>query len=97
MADGTEHQLTLHGAFLGLRARIDEREYPVEPRLTMVELFLVVLPLALVTVEPPLGALVGAVGVMVSLLAMKQPWPILARVAAALGVFGAGAALVLAT
>jgi hypothetical protein len=97
LADGSDESLTLHGAFLGLRARIAGREYPIEPRLTFIELFLVVLPLALLTIRPPVGALVGAVGVMVSLLVMKQPWPSVARAAVALAVFAAGVVLLLAT
>jgi hypothetical protein len=86
MADGSERLLTLHGAFMGLRARFEEREYPVEPRLTMLELFMVVLPLALVTIQPPLGALAAAVGVMVNLVVMRRPWSLGVRVLVAGGV-----------
>ena len=95
LADGSERPLTLHGAFLGLRARFDGREYPVERRLTWIELFMVVLPLALLTLGPPFGAVVGAVGVMVNLLVVRRPWPLAARILVAAGVVAAGA-LVLA-
>lgn len=94
MADGSERPLTLHGSFLGLRARFEEREYPVERRLTFLELFMVVLPLALLTIAPPVGAVAGAVGVMVNLLLMRRPWPLAARVAAAAAVVAGGYLLV---
>lgn len=83
LADGTERLLTLHSPFMGLRARIDDHEYPVEPRLTLVELLLVVLPLAFVTVLPPIGAILGAVGVMVARLAVRAPFPPAIRLGAA--------------
>jgi hypothetical protein len=95
LGDGSDEPLTLHGAFLGLRARIGGREYEIEPRLTFIELFLVVLPLALLTIRWPLGAIVGAAGVMLCLLVMKQPWPMVARAAVALALFGVGAASLL--
>jgi hypothetical protein len=93
LADGRELPLTLHGPFLGLRARFEGQEYPVERRLTFLELFLVVLPLALLTIRPPLGALVGALGVMTCLLIMKAELPAVARVALAIGVTASGAVL----
>ncbi len=86
MADGSLRPLTLHGAFLGLRARFEDREYQIEPRLTWIELFVVVLPLALITLEPPVGALLGAVGVMVNLVVVRRAWPLAARLAAAVGI-----------
>jgi hypothetical protein len=91
--DGGDMPLTLHGAFLGLRARIGDREYPVERRLTFLELFLVVLPLALLTLEPPIGALAGAIGVMTSLVIMKSARPLGVRVLLALLVTVGGAIL----
>jgi hypothetical protein len=83
MADGTELPLTLHGQFMGLRARFEGREYPVEARLTTLELFMVVLPLALITLEPPIGALAAAVGVMINLVIIRRPVGLGPRVAAA--------------
>ena len=82
MADGSEVPLTLHGSFMGLRARFEGREYEIEPRLRMWELFLVVLPLALLTVAWPVGAFLGALGVMIGLLVIRGPWPAPARAAA---------------
>jgi hypothetical protein len=73
MADGSERPLTLHGQFMGLRARFEGAEYPVEPRLTLLELFMVLLPLALVTLEPPIGAVAAALGVMTNLLIIRRP------------------------
>jgi hypothetical protein len=90
LADGTERPLTLHSAFMGLRARIDDREYPVEPRLTLLELLLVVLPLAFLTVLPPIGAILGAAGVMVARLAVRSPYPPAVRLGATAGVSVAG-------
>jgi len=90
MADGSERPLTLHGAFLGLRARFAEREYQVEPRLSWLELFMVVLPLALLTIAPPAGIIAGSVGVMVNLLIIRRPWPLAGRVAAAVAVVVVG-------
>jgi hypothetical protein len=99
LADGTERPLTLHSAFIGLRARIDDREYPIEPRLTLLELLLVVLPLAFLTLLPPIGAILGAVGVMVARLAVRAPYPPAVRLgaAAAVSVIGAIALAVLAS
>jgi hypothetical protein len=94
-ADGTSRPLTLHGAFLGLRARLGDREYPVERRLSFVELFLVVLPLALLTIRPPVGALVGALGVMTSLVIVKSTLPLAVRAGLALAVTLSGALLLL--
>jgi hypothetical protein len=93
MADGSTLPLTLHGSFMGLRARFEGRDFPVEPRLRTWELFLVVLPLALLTVHWPIGALAGAVGVMVVRLVMRAPWPPAARVGVAVGIFAAAAAV----
>jgi len=86
MADGSERPLTLHGGFMGLRARFEEHEYAVEPRLTLLELFMVVLPLALATIEPPLGAVAAAVGVMTNRLIIRRPAPLLVRIALAAAV-----------
>jgi hypothetical protein len=94
MADGSERPLTLHGAFLGLRARFEEREYEIERRLSWLELFMVVLPLALLTIAPPAGVVAGAVGVMVNLLLMRRPWPLGGRVVAAAAVVAGGYLLV---
>jgi len=80
MADGSERPLTLHGQFMGLRARFEGREYPIESRLTLLELFMVVLPLALVTLEPPIGAMAAASGVMTNLLIIRRPAPLAVRV-----------------
>jgi hypothetical protein len=79
MADGTERPMTLHGPFMGLRARFDEREYEIEPRLHTLELFLVLLPIGLITLAWPFGALLGAVGVMIALVVMRRPWPFAVR------------------
>jgi hypothetical protein len=95
LADGSEQPLTLHGAFLGLRARFGDREYPVERRLHWIELFLVVLPLALLTIRPPLGALVGALGVMTNLVVMKSALSPALRAILAVGVVASGAVLLL--
>jgi hypothetical protein len=89
MADGTERPMTLHGAFMGLRARFDDREYEIEPRLRTLELFLVLLPLGLITLVWPIGALVGAFGVMVALVIMRRPWPFAARALAIVAGFAA--------
>ena len=95
LAGGGEAELTLHGAFLGLRARVGDRDYPVEPRLTLLELLLIVLPLAYVTIGGIPGAFLAALGAMLNLVIVRRPWPLLGRVAAALAVVAVGLALVL--
>lgn len=92
---GGEATLTLHGAFLGLRARIGDRDYPVEPRLTLLEIALVVLPLVFVSIGGLPGAFMAALGAMTNLVVVRRPWPLAARVAAALLVVGIGLALLL--
>ena len=89
---GGEAGLTLHGAFLGLRARIDDREYQVEPRLTIVEIALVVLPLVFVTIGGIPGAVLAALGAMVNLVVVRRPWPLVARVAVGLTIVAVGVA-----
>ncbi len=94
LADGTERPLILFGSLLGLRGAFDGREYPIEPRLTFFELFLVVLPLALITFGGLAGVVGAGVGTMVNLVVMKRPWPAVGRVLAALAVFAVAAAVV---
>jgi hypothetical protein len=93
LAGGGEATLTLHGAFLGLRARIGERDYPLEPRLTVLELVVVVLPLVLVSVGGVPGAFMAAMGAMLNLVIVRRPWPLVARLAAAVLVVAGGLAL----
>jgi hypothetical protein len=95
LAGGGEAGLTLHGAFLGLRARIEDREYLVEPRLTVLEIGLVVLPLVFVSIGGLPGAFMAALGAMTNLVVVRRPWPLAARAAAALLVVGTGLALLL--
>ena len=94
MADGSERPLSLVGAILGTRAIFDGREYPVERRLSWIELFLVVLPLSLLGFGGALGLVVAGVAVLVNLVVMKQDWSTPIRVLAALAVFAAAIALV---
>ncbi len=95
LAGGGEAGLTLHGAFLGLRARVGDREYPVEPRLTLLELGVIVLPLVFVSIGGVPGAFMAALGAMTNLIIVRRPWPLAARFAAALLVVGVGLALLL--
>ncbi len=94
MADGSERPLRLGGAFLGLRAVFEGREYPIERRLTLWETFLVLLPLAVVTLGVSLGSvggaalggLTGGIGVGVDLAVVRRPWPLAVRTLLAFGV-----------
>jgi hypothetical protein len=83
MSDGSVRQLFLVGQFIGLRALVAGREYPVERRLQPWELLLAVLPIGLVTL------LVGAAGILTGGIAtgltfplFRQPWPVAARIGA---------------
>lgn len=95
LTGGGEAELTLHGAFLGLRAHIDGHVYQVEPRLTVLELALVVLPLVYVTLGGIPGAFLAALGAMLNLVIVRRPWPLPARVVAGLLVVAVGLALVM--
>lgn len=66
MADGSEAPLTVYGSLLGLRARFEGREYPVERRLTWLELFLVILPIAALTIAASRSAIVIGIGLAVA-------------------------------
>jgi hypothetical protein len=95
LTGGGEAELTLHGAFLGLRARVDGHEYQVEPRLNVLELALVFLPLVYVSLGGVPGAFLAALAAMVNLVIVRRPWSLPVRVAAALVVLAVGLALVL--
>jgi hypothetical protein len=92
MADGTVRQLRLFGGFLGLRAVFEGVDYPVEPRLSLWETFLVVLPLAILALgldAPSLAgtavaALVAAIAVGVALVVVRADRPAWLRTLAAI-------------
>ncbi len=98
MADGTERPLRLIGGFLGLRAAFEGVDYTIEPRLSLWETFLVVLPLAILAlgIEAPslLGSvvalLVAGAAVGVVLVVVREPWPAWLRGVAALAVTVSG-------
>jgi hypothetical protein len=98
MADGTERPLRLAGGFLGLRATFDGVVYPVEPRLSLWETFLVVLPLAILGLglEAPtlagsaVAAVVAGAGVGLALIVVRTSWPAWLRSVAAIGVTAVG-------
>jgi hypothetical protein len=66
MADGTSHEIALAGQYTGLRALVDGTVIPLERRLRPWEVFLVILPLALVTLGGLIGGLIGGVGTVVN-------------------------------
>jgi hypothetical protein len=81
--DGSERRLFLAGQLTGLRAIVDEREYPVERRLAGWELALAVVPIAVVTLlVGVVGLLTGGVASGVSFAIFRLPWPGIARIAA---------------
>jgi hypothetical protein len=83
LADGSERQLFLAGQLTGLRAIVDGREYPVEPRLAAWELVLAVAPIGLVTfLVGVVGLLTGGLATGASFVIFRRPWPLVARIVA---------------
>ncbi len=86
LASGEERRMLLVGGFVGLRALVDGREYPIERRLAVWELLVAFLPIALISVGGILGGVFGAIAIGPNLTIMRRPWPASVRVMAALGV-----------
>ncbi len=92
MADGTTRSLRLLGGFVSLRARFEGVDHTIEPRLTIWETFLVVLPLAILSlgIDAPslagtaIAAVVTALVALVALTAIRAARPALVRAAVAL-------------
>jgi hypothetical protein len=83
LADGSERRLFLAGQLTGLRAIVDGREYPVEPRLPAWQLVLAVVPIGIVTfLVGVIGLLTGGLATGASFVIFRRPWPVVVRVAA---------------
>lgn len=102
LADGSERILTLAGGFLGLRATIGGRTVQIEPRLTLIETFLVVLPIAVVGAGWALGSmagaafggLIGGIGVGIARQMIRFPWPLAVRALGAVAITAVGYVIV---
>jgi hypothetical protein len=82
-ADGSERRLFLAGQLTGLRAVVDGREYPVEPRLPTWQLVLAVAPIGIVTLlAGVVGLLTGGLATGASFVIFRRPWPLVARLVA---------------
>ncbi len=94
MADGTERRIGLAGAFTGLRAIVDDGTViELERRFTLWELVLAVLPFGLLGLTGVAGGLLGLLAIGVNLRILREPWPLVARVAGTMASFAVAAAV----
>ncbi len=85
MADGSERRIWFAGAFTGLRAIVDDgTTIELERRFTLWELVLAVLPFGLLGLTGIAGGLLGLLAVVVNLQILREPWPLVARIAGTL-------------
>src|SRR4249919_907044 len=83
MADGTTRQVSFGGQLTGLQVYVDDgTTIPLERKLTLWELVLVVLPIGLLGVAGLAGGLTGLIAIGANLRLVRLPWPPGVRVVA---------------
>ena len=84
LPDGTTVSLSLTGSMVGLKARVNGAEFPIEPPLKKWEQALVLLPIALVAVGGALGAIIGLIAAAANARVMRSSMSMGARSGTAL-------------
>ena len=83
MADGTTRQISIGGQLTGLQVYVDDgTTIPLERKLTLWELVLVVLPIGLLGVAGLSGGLAGLIAIGANLRLVRMPWPPAVRLVA---------------
>ena len=86
MADGTTRRISIGGQMRGLQAVVEgDGIIDLERRLALWELILAVLPFGLLGLTGIPGGVFGLLAVLANLRILRLPWPVSARVLAALG------------
>ncbi len=86
MADGSTRRVSFAGTMTGLRAIVDDdRVIELERRFSLWELVLAMAPIGLVGLTGIAGGVCGVLAIVANLRLLRMPWPLPARIAAALG------------
>jgi hypothetical protein len=86
LSDGSTRRVAFGGQLTGLQAILEDgRTIQIERRLAAWELILAVLPFGLLGLTGISGGLLGLIAVLANLRILRLPWPLVARICAAVG------------